>query len=124
MFYDIIVTNKKVLRFIKTFTMVSNKFRSLKKHIAKDVFENSLTFEELEDILSKLPSNIYLKVAVGKYIFATHYWHHLDHGNNENWTICGKTDYEIRKNKENALLSMEKDKEIIAKRTESISTNR
>lgn len=73
MFYDIIVTNKKVLRFIKTFTMVSNKFRSLKKHIAKDVFENSLTFEELEDILSKLPSNIYLKVAVGKYIFATHY---------------------------------------------------
>lgn len=94
--------------------MVVKKLKDFKKHIAKDIFENSLTFDELEGILSKLPSNIYLKDAEGKYIFATHYWHHLDHGDDENWTIRGKTDYEIRKDKENALMAMEKDKEIIA----------
>lgn len=75
--------------------------------------KNFSTFYEIENILKELPSNIYMKDAEGKYIFATHYWHHI-HGRNEiGWTIRGKTDIEIRKDKSNALKAVETDKKII-----------
>lgn len=64
-------------------------------------------------MLKALPSNIYLKDADGRYIFATHYWHHLDHSNDPEWSIRGKTDIDIRKDKENAKMAMEKDMEVI-----------
>lgn len=75
--------------------------------------KDSASFYEIERMLKALPSNIYLKDADGKYIFATHYWHHLDHSDDPNWTIRGKTDIDIRKDKENAVLAMEKDMEVI-----------
>ena len=75
--------------------------------------KESRTFYEIEKMLKELPSNIYLKDDKGRYIFATHYWHHLDHGNDPNWTIRGKTDVEIRKDKENAIKAMESDQEIL-----------
>ena len=73
----------------------------------------SASFGEIENMLKELPSNIYLKDSNGRYIFATHYWHHLDHSNDPDWTIRGKTDLEIRKDRENALKAMENDLEII-----------
>lgn len=76
--------------------------------------KDSATFHEIERMLKELPSNIYLKDAEGKYIFATHYWHHLHQGDDPNWTIRGKTDVEIRKDKKNALLAMESDKRLLA----------
>ena len=75
--------------------------------------KDSATFSEVEKILNELPSNIYLKDAEGKYVFATHYWHHLHTENDPNWTIRGKTDLEIREDKENALKAMESDKELL-----------
>ena len=75
--------------------------------------KDSATFSEVEKILKELPSNIYLKDAEGKYVFATHYWHHLHTENDPNWTIRGKTDVEIREDKENALKAMESDKELL-----------
>lgn len=74
---------------------------------------DSASFYEIERMLKALPSNIYLKDADGRYIFATHYWHHLDNSNDPNWTIRGKTDIDIRKDKENARMAMEKDMEVI-----------
>ncbi len=76
--------------------------------------KDSATFYEIERMLRALPSNIYLKDAEGKYIFATHYWHHLDTKGDPNWTIRGKTDLEIRKDKENAVKAHESDKIILA----------
>jgi len=76
---------------------------------------DSRTFYEIESMLKKLPSNIYLKDEKGRYVFATHYWHHLEH-DDPNWTIRGKTDIEIRKDKENALKAMQTDKEIIKRK--------
>ncbi len=76
--------------------------------------KDSVTFSEIERMLQALPSNIYLKDAEGKYVFATHYWHHLDMGNDPNWTIRGKTDPEIRKDRENAMLALESDRRILA----------
>lgn len=76
--------------------------------------KDSATFYEIERMLRALPSNIYLKDAEGKYIFATHYWHHLDTKGDPNWTIRGKTDPEIRKDKENAIKAYESDKQILA----------
>ncbi|MBP5200169.1 MAG: diguanylate cyclase [Schwartzia sp.] len=76
--------------------------------------KDSATFYEIERMLRALPSNIYLKDAEGKYIFATHYWHHLDMKGDPNWTIRGKTDPEIRKDKENARQAYESDKKILA----------
>lgn len=76
-------------------------------------FSDSMTFEEMENILRLLPANIYLKDSEGRYIFCTQYWHHLRDRNEPGWSIRGKTDVEIREDKENAMLAMEKDREII-----------
>lgn len=73
----------------------------------------STTFYEIESMLHVLPSMIFLKDAEGRYVFSTQYWHHLDTGNDPKWTIRGKTDVDIRKDRENAIKAMEADKEII-----------
>ena len=75
--------------------------------------KESRTFYEIEKMLKELPSNIYLKDDKGRYIFATHYWHHLEHGDDPDWSIRGKTDVEIRKDKDNALKAMESDQEVL-----------
>lgn len=75
--------------------------------------KRSTTFYEIETMLRELPSNIFLKDREGRYVFATHYWHHLDTGDDPNWTIRGKTDLEIRKDRENAIKAMKADAEII-----------
>lgn len=74
--------------------------------------KDSKTYVELEQMLKQLPSLIYLKDSEGRYVFSTHYWHHLEQ-NEPNWTIRGKTDLEIRKDRENAILAMQADKRII-----------
>lgn len=76
--------------------------------------KDSATFYEIEDMLKKLPNNIFLKDAEGKYIFSTKYLHHLNKKDDPNWTIRGKTDLEVRKDKENAKKAYESDKRIIA----------
>ena len=75
--------------------------------------KDSATFAEIEDMLRQLPSNIYLKDSQGRYVFATHYWHHLNDAEERKWTIRGKTDIDIRKDKENARLAYEADQRII-----------
>ncbi len=75
--------------------------------------KDSATFYEIERMLKELPSNIYLKDEKGRYIFATHYWHHLEHADEPDWTIRGKTDVDIRKDKDNAIKAMEADIEIL-----------
>lgn len=75
--------------------------------------KDSASFYEIARMLRALPSNIYLKDADCRYIFATHYWNHLNNGDGTDWTIRGKTDIDIRKNKENAISAMEADKEIM-----------
>lgn len=78
------------------------------------VLKDSMTFYRIEKMLKQLPSNIYLKDHEGRYVFATKYWHHLkDADTDPNWTIRGKTDPEIRKDKENAEEAFKKDLEII-----------
>lgn len=87
---------------------------AVKKRIENAIhIKDSASFYEIERMLKELPSNIYLKDAEGRYIFATHYWHHLDHSNDPDWTIRGKTDLDIRKDRENAKMAMEKDMEVI-----------
>lgn len=78
-----------------------------------DYFSDSMTFTELEKMLKRLPCNIFLKDCNGRYVFMSHYWHHLDFKPDEEWHVRGKTDYEIRKDKKNAIKAMESDQEII-----------
>ena len=86
----------------------------LKQRIDNAVqMKRATTFYEIESILRELPSNIFLKDVEGRYVFMTHYWRHLDKGDDPNWTIRGKTDLEIRKDRENAIKAMETDREII-----------
>lgn len=76
---------------------------------------NDIDIEFIERMLKSLPSNIYFKDMDGKYVFCTHYWNHINTPENDpNWTIRGKYDIDIRKDKENALMAMEEDKKIIA----------
>lgn len=78
------------------------------------ILKDSLTFYRIEEMLKQLPSNIYLKDNEGRYVFATKYWHHLKKpADDPTWTIRGKTDPEIRKDKENAEAAFKKDLEII-----------
>lgn len=74
---------------------------------------NSFSFQEFSRMLKALPSLIYLKDAKARYVFCSQYWHHLSHYNDENWTIRGKTDYEIRKDSGNAKAAYESDMRII-----------
>ncbi|MCR5404017.1 MAG: hypothetical protein K6E91_09415 [Butyrivibrio sp.] len=76
--------------------------------------KDSATFYEIENMLKKLPCNIFLKDAEGKYVFSTQYWDHFDRSSDPNWTIRGKTDIEVRKNKENAKKAHESDLSILA----------
>ncbi len=76
--------------------------------------KDSATFYEIEGMLRKLPCNIFLKDAEGKYVFSTQYWRHLEKRNDPNWTIRGKTDIEVRKDKENAKRAHESDMNILA----------
>lgn len=75
--------------------------------------KDSASFMEIEKMLKELPSNIYLKDNMGRYIFATHYWHHIEHNDDPDWTIRGKTDVDIRKDKENAENAMKADMELL-----------
>lgn len=76
-------------------------------------FTDSMTFYGIEKILKELPSNIFLKDNECRYIFATKYWHHLNKPDDPNWTIRGKIDPEIRKDKHNAIEAHKTDMEII-----------
>ena len=76
--------------------------------------KDSATFYEIEDMLKMLPCNIFLKDAEAKYIFSTKYWRHLNKGEDPNWTIRGKTDMEVRRDKDNARKAYEADMRIIS----------
>lgn len=77
-------------------------------------FMDSMTFYGIEKILKQLPSNIFLKDNECKYVFATKYWHHLKKPDDDpNWSIRGKIDPEIRKDKQNAIEAHKRDMEII-----------
>ena len=71
--------------------------------------KDSFTYTEMQKMLKQLPSNIYLKDDKGRYVFCTQYWHHLHQAGEKHWTIRGKTDVDIRKDKQNALKAMETD---------------
>ncbi len=74
---------------------------------------NSVSFAEFARMLKALPANIYLKDNKGRYVFSSQTWHHLDTGGDPNWSIRGKTDLDIRRDKENARLAMETDQKLI-----------
>ena len=75
--------------------------------------KDSLSLAEVERMLRELPSCIFLKDREGRYVFSTQTWNHLDTGGDPDWTIRGKTDLDIRKDKENAKKAMEADRRII-----------
>ena len=74
---------------------------------------DSVSFAEFARMLKVLPANIYLKDSTGRYVFSSQTWHHLDTHNDPDWSIRGKTDIEIRKDKNNAKLAMESDLNIL-----------
>ena len=74
---------------------------------------NSLGFDDFSEMLKVLPSLIYLKDAKGRYVFCSQYWNHLERPDDPDWTIRGKTDLDIRKDKVNAKKAMEADLRIL-----------
>ena len=75
----------------------------LGKQILKEI-----SYDTFAKIISKIPSNIFFKDTDLRYRFTSHYWQELNSKD-----IVGKTDLDIRKDKENALKAMEADREII-----------
>ena len=76
-----------------------------------DFFEtiiDSVDYETFLKIIYKIPSCIFFKDDQLRYVFCTKHW---EQQNSEN--IIGRTDLEIRKDKENAILAMEADKNIL-----------
>ena len=74
---------------------------------------SSVSFTEFSRMLQSLPANIYLKDNRGRYVFSSQTWHHLNTDNDPEWTIRGKTDLDIRKDRENARKALESDLELI-----------
>ena len=75
--------------------------------------KESMSLTEIEKMLKELPACIFMKDTECRYVFSTQYWNHLDTGGDPNWTIRGKTDLDIRKDKENAKKAMEADRRIL-----------
>ncbi|MBR2795421.1 MAG: diguanylate cyclase [Solobacterium sp.] len=73
----------------------------------------SVNFNDFANMLRALPANIYLKDAQGRYVFSSHIWNHFENREDPEWTIRGKTDPEIRKDRQNAKLAMESDRRIL-----------
>ena len=91
-----------------------NEWELLEKRINNAIrAKDSLTFNEIVRMLQQLPSNIFWKDTEGRYVFMTHYWRHIKH-DDPHWTLRGKTDMEIRKDKHNAKIAMDADKRILA----------
>ena len=91
-----------------------NEWELLEKRINNAIrAKDSLTFNEIVRMLQQLPSNIFWKDTEGRYVFMTHYWRHIKQ-DDPHWTLRGKTDIEIRKDKHNARIAMEADKKILA----------
>ena len=74
---------------------------------------SSVSFTEFSQMLRSLPANIYLKDDHGRYVFSSQTWHHLNTENDPDWTIRGKTDLDIRKDKENAQKALASDLELV-----------
>lgn len=74
---------------------------------------SSVSFSEFANMLRALPAIIYLKDAKARYVFSSQTWHHLETGDDPDWTIRGKTDPDIRKDKENAQKALESDRALI-----------
>lgn len=74
---------------------------------------SSVSFTEFSKMLQSLPANVYLKDNRGRYVFSSQTWHHLNTDDDPDWTIRGKTDLDIRKDKENAKRALESDLELI-----------
>lgn len=73
----------------------------------------NIDWDFIESMLRELPSNIFFKDTKCRYLFATHYWNHLKRDDSPDWSIRGKTDLEIRKDKENALRAYQEDLKIL-----------
>ena len=69
---------------------------------------DKLEYSTFVKIIAEIPSCIFFKDTELKYIFSSHCWAQLISDD-----IVGKTDLEIRKDKENAIKAMEVDREII-----------
>ncbi len=86
----------------------------IRKRIANAIrARSSMSLSEIESMLKALPSCIFLKDKEGKYVFSTQYWNHLDTGDDPDWTIRGKTDLDVRRDKDNARKAMEADRRIL-----------
>lgn len=82
--------------------------------IGGELMEYNFDLEFMERILEQIPSNIFFKDTECRYVFSTHYWRHLDiDTDDKNWTIKGKTDIDVRKDKDNAIKAYEQDKKVI-----------
>lgn len=73
-----------------------------------DKIITDIDYETFIEIIKTIPSCIFYKDKDLRYKFSTHFWEQLITDN-----VIGKTDIEIRKDKENAILAMETDQNII-----------
>ena len=71
---------------------------------------DSTSFEEFSNMLTVLPSLIYLKDNQGRYAFCSQHWHHLV---DRHQSIRGLTDFDIRKDKNNARIAQESDMKVV-----------
>ena len=89
-------------------TIIQNRLENAMK------LRDSMTFYGIEKMLKELPSNILLKDREGRFVFSSHDMRNLAHSDDPNWTIRGKTDADVRDDKENIQAAIEADREIVA----------
>lgn len=68
-----------------------------------------MDYETFLNMIANIPSCIFFKDTELKYRFSSHFWAQLNRQD-----IIGKTDLDIRKDKENAIIAMDADREIIS----------
>ena len=77
------------------------------------LLEQRFTVKQLATIMEHIPSCIFFKDTDLKYVFSTHYWNQISGAGEDGFDIYGKTDLDIRLDKENAFYAFEQDKKIL-----------
>lgn len=99
--------------FYDLITLLSPPWLTVKRIRNAARTKEALSYTEMERMLQALPSRIFLKDNEGRYVFNTTTWNHFKRFSEPGWTIRGKTDLEVRLDRNNALKAQVSDRRIL-----------
>ena len=113
-FFECSKDHTKYVKPILTTSVIKDNKLVVGSDARKTINESQgMSYETLERILRELPSNIFFKDTKGRYVFCSQIWKQIKTDGDGNFSIRGKTDLDIRLDRENAKRAFNEDRKII-----------